>query len=103
MMLKDAPLDSCFSIDGGTVEYVLGHCGAAPVTSFEAWQAIQALWTCAGADGQHACMAAIDLPADLPLLPSPTDALHLQHVLRDRFRIEASSSPNLSLRRHDVA
>ena len=45
---------------------------------------------CAGADGQQACMAAIELPADLHLSPSPPDAVRLQHVLRERFRIEAS-------------
>ena len=35
-------------------------------------------------------MAAVELPADLPLSASPADAIHLQHVLRERFRIEAS-------------
>ena len=52
---------------------------------------------CAGADGQDACMAAVELPADLPLSPSPADAIHLQRALRERFRIEASLQPHTSL------
>lgn len=43
-----------------------------------------------GADGPYACMAAIELPSGLPLSASAPDAQHLQRILRERFRIEAS-------------
>ena len=43
-----------------------------------------------GADGPYACMAAIELPGGLPLAASASDAQHLQRILRERFKIEAS-------------
>ena len=43
-----------------------------------------------GADTPYACMAAIELPSGLPLSTSAPDAQHLQRILRERFKIEAS-------------
>ena len=42
------------------------------------------------ADGPYACMAAVELPSGLPLLATAPDAQRLQHILRERFKIEAS-------------
>ncbi len=46
----------------------------------------------AGADAEDACMAAIELPAALPLAPMPPDALFLHHTLQQRFRVEVRLS-----------
>ncbi len=43
-------------------------------------------------------MAAIELPAALPLAPTPPDALFLHHTLQQRFRVEVRlSRPRFSL------
>lgn len=42
----------------------------------------------AGADADNACMAAVELPASLPLAVSVADALYLHELLQIRFKIE---------------
>ena len=41
-----------------------------------------------GADADNACMAAVELPASLPLAATVADALYLHEVLQTRFKIE---------------
>ena len=87
---KGCTFKGSFSSDGGNSAVCMLPLWCGSSDFIRGLAAVQAFRACAGADGQHACMAAVELPASLPLSPSPANALCLQHVLRERFRIEAS-------------